>query len=120
MSNTKERILEILKEDKGLTVAELSSRLGKAQSGIRGRLSELNKAGYNIRNISGRYTLKQDSAQKILQWVNQTGSYNIRIEYDVLAKKLGLSNEQVEEAMFIIYKQGRLLQESNTAARILR
>ena len=41
------------------------------------------------------------------------------IDINVLGEKLGMSREDIDEGMFELYKDGRLLQLSNTVVKVL-
>ena len=121
MKHTKERILEELRENNGLSMDKLVESIVKSTSGIRGRISELRKSGIKIDNTQGIYRLITDNTpeDKILGFVEKTQSYNVPMDYSVLAKRLKLSDTEIRDGMYRIFKKGKLLQVTNDTARIL-
>ena len=120
MNEIKKRIIELLKEHKRISVGEISSRLNYSESGVRGRISELRKMGYDIQNKEKHYFLRGMTAKnRILEYLNKTNRYGVAIDINVLGEKLGMSREDIDEGMFELYKDGRLLQLSNTVVKVL-
>ena len=120
MSKTKEQILKILESCDGITTQELANKLERSPSGIRGRISELRKTGYNIRSFNKKYFLILTPKEKILNYVEKTRNYNKPIEYKSLSKILKLSEDEIRDGMYEIYKLGKLLQVTNDSAMILQ
>ena len=118
MANSKIVILEQLSK-RPMTLNELHKATGYSKTGIRGRISELRKQGYNIELGSGsvkKYILnKKESSNgnKVLSFIEKRNLFGIILEIDKLAKKLKLSNDIIEKELIALYKDNRVIQISN-------
>jgi len=102
-----------------MSLDELHYVTGYSKDGLRGRLSELRKQGYNIelhRVESKKYFLKSASPekQKILDFIEKRNLYQQRIKISKLAKAINIPLSKMTDALVQINKEGKLLQMSNT------
>jgi biotin operon repressor len=125
MGNAQDIIIQLLSSN-DCTINEIAESTGYSTSGIRSRVSELRRSGYDIvttQNKPHRYHLvfkKNFLVSRIFDYIERSNLYNTKIDYQSLSASLGVSLIDVENAMIEIYKAGRLLQLSNSSAMILR
>lgn len=116
MLPSQKKLLELLQK-KAMSSEELVKRTGLSPDGIRGRLSETRKLGYEITKINGIYHLtvsdKMKHVEQILKFVEQHHLSKQKIPVNVLQDKLKISHEELTDALIELYHQNRLLQISN-------
>jgi len=124
MNEIQKKIIDALTTYGSLSAQELQLITGHSQSGLRGRISELRKLGFNIElgvETTKKYALvekKTNDADKILKWVDDTDNYNVPLDYKKLSNILKISNDNIVSAMVKIHKMGILQQLTNTKAMI--
>ena len=106
-----------------LSKKELVEKTGYSYDGIRGRISEMKKLGFDIQHkevTEKKYVLVSAPAQhtdKILAWAERTGEHTVK--FSNLAGILEIPEDEIRKSMEEIFKMGRLLQLSNDTAKIL-
>jgi biotin operon repressor len=124
MQKSHEKILSLLSK-KSLTREELLEKTGYSYDGIRGRLSEIRKLGYDIQYkdvTEKKYVLVSQPSQytdAIINWAESKGHINEPLEYEQIKKALNISDNDIHDAMYHVYKKGRLLQLANDKGKIL-
>ena len=120
---SKEHILKLLSK-MPLSTKELSQLTGFAESGIRGRISDLRKDGHIIEHkstTSKKYFLtKNNNYLKFVKWLNENDNYHTMLDYRTVSKALDIPLNDVVDLMFKVHKEGALFQHSNTKVVITR
>lgn len=94
-------ILKALSQ-KPLTKEELVEQTGYSYDGIRGRISEMRKLGYDIDYElveEKRYILKHQSKQKLIKFLDEHNLYGREINIDVVGKRIQLNMEEMTTAV---------------------
>ena len=101
-------ILDILKNSNP-TIEELVKQTGYSKDGLRGRISEIRKK-YNVVIVKkvGRYYI--DSSNRVIEFVRENNLSGQAITFDFIAKKTGLSKDEIEKQIIQIFKTGKILQ----------
>lgn len=124
MQKSHEKILSLLSK-KSLTREELLEKTGYSYDGIRGRLSEIRKLDYDIQYkdvTEKKYVLVSQPSpytDVIINWAESKGHINEPLEYEQIKKALNISDNDIHDAMYHVYKKGRLLQLANDKGKIL-
>jgi len=124
MNEIHQKIIHALTTNKSLSLKELQLITSYSRSGLRGRISELRKIGYNIQvrteTVKKYVMVKHDenNVDKILQWVHDTDNYNVPLEYEKLSHILNIPLNNLTTAMIDIHQMGMLQQITNTKAMI--
>lgn len=121
------KIIDLLSEHKQLTVKELELLTGYTYNGLRGRISEIRKLGYNIEQrieptkkyvFLGKTEEHKINADKILLWLKETYNFDKDLKYSTIATAIQLPQHDTNDAMITLQKRGLLLQTSNTSGII--
>ena len=81
-----------------LTKEELIEKTGYSYDGIRGRISEIRKLGYDIDYElmeEKRYVLKHRGKQKLTSFLEKYQLYGKEINIDTVGKRLGMSLDEM-------------------------
>jgi len=98
--------------DQPLTRLELKLITGQSPDGLRGRIAEIRKFGYDIRlktpdTPEKKYYLiskPPENVDKILEWLEEKKLFNCVIHYSAISNDLNISIEDVDDAMADIFK----------------
>lgn len=94
-------ILDALSK-KPLTKEELVAQTGYSYDGIRGRISEMRKLGYDIDYElveEKKYILKHHGKQKLIDLLNKYNLYGQTINLNNVANRLGMSTDEIISAV---------------------
>jgi biotin operon repressor len=116
----KQQILEQLRRHPS-TMHELVSCTKSTNDSIRGRISELRYAGYQIKNIKNIYTLEGTTtpqSAKLIHWLEKNKYYGKVLDYTTLSIALGLSRNEVEKTISMLFAKYRITQVSKNSCKI--
>jgi hypothetical protein len=126
MNKSQMKVIESLKKYGSLTPLEIQLITNQSPDGIRGRISEARKIfGYDIQYkdvTEKKYVLVSQPSQytdAIINWAESKGHINEPLEYEQIKKALNISDNDIHDAMYHVYKKGRLLQLANDKGKIL-
>jgi len=107
------KIFNLLKK-KNFTLKEMQKQTGLSLDGIRGRVSEIRKQGYDITKINGKFHLETNkkitNTKKVLRYVETQNQFGFRITVDELINKTKLTKEEISEVLSYLYQKKQLLQ----------
>jgi len=111
MLPSQKRILDVLK-NKPASSEELTMITELSPDGIRGRISEIRKLGYEINKVDGKYRLDEDrlTAEKLLSYVESNKLYGQKIKVSMLMNELDMSHEKLTDILSKLYHRKQLLQ----------
>ena len=121
MNKTQRKILTILQERGPVTPLEITLLSGYALSGIRRRMTDLRRMGYDIQIEKvevNKYVLKNkeescQTADKIVEWIKEKNNFGKKINLDDISTDLDLPADKVSNGMSKIFKKYNVLQLSN-------
>jgi len=121
MNKTQRTILTILQEKGPVTPLELTLLSGYALSGIRRRMTDLRRMGYDIQIEKmevNKYVLKKNgeehqTADKIIEWIKEKNNFGKKINLDDISTDLNLPADKVTNAMGKVFKKYNVTQLSN-------
>lgn len=90
-------LLDVLSR-KPMSKKELSEETGYSEDGIRGRLSEMRKLGYDIvlEEVTDRkYVLKYGPKEKVLKFLKENDMFSIKFDVKKVGNEIGLSHDDV-------------------------
>ena len=113
MFPSQKKILDVLKK-KSASSEELTTITGLSPDGIRGRISETRKLGYNIKKIDGKYHLYDDNSdmEKVISYIAGHNQYGLKIEISRLMDELDMSHEKISDVFSKLYHRKQLFQVS--------
>ena len=111
MLPSQKKILDVLRK-RTASSEELAMITGLSPDGIRGRISEINKLGYNIKKIDEKYHLYDDNSdiEKVISYVASHNRFGLKIEMGELMDKLDMSHEKLSDVLSKLYRRKQLLQ----------
>jgi len=130
MNKPQRKILTILQENESVTPLELTLLSGYALSGIRRRLTDLRRMGYDIQMEKvevNKYFLKNkepiidetcQAADKIIDWIKEKNKFGKSIDLDKLSTDLDLSLDDISDGMGKIFKKYKVLQLSSKSVLV--
>lgn len=130
MNKTQRKILTILQENESVTPLELTLLSGYALSGIRRRLTDLRRMGYDVQMEKvevNKYFLKNkepvivetcQAADKIIDWIREKNKFGKSIDLDKLSTDLDLSLDDISDGMGKIFKKYNVLQLSSKSVLV--
>ena len=118
-------ILDALTEQP-LTKLELKLITGQSPSGLRGRITEMRKFGYDIRSEEPKKPIKKyhliskppENVDKILEWLKEKNLFGDVVCYSTISKELDISVEDVGDAMAEIFKTHFVVQMSKDSVKV--
>ena len=113
MLPSQKKILDVLRK-KPASSEELAMITRLSPDGIRGRISETNKLGYNIKKIDGKYHLYDDNSdvEKVISYVASHNRFGLKIEMGELMDELDMSHEKLTNILSKLYHRKQLFQVS--------
>lgn len=104
-----------------MTPLELTLLSGYALSGIRRRMTDLRRMGYDIQIEKmevNKYVLKNNgeeyqTADKIIEWIKEKNNFGKKINLDDISTDLNLPADKVINAMGKVFKKYNVTQLSN-------
>jgi len=102
-----------------MSLNEIQKATGLSKSGIRGRISELRKDGYNIQLLAGdvkKYFLKENEPsikEKILLLFAKRKLFDKPVEIKYISRILDVPKETLEKGLIEMNKDNRLIQLTN-------
>ena len=111
MLPSQKKILGVLRK-KPASSEELAMITGLSPDGIRGRISEINKLGYNIKKIDGKYCLCDNNSdiEKVISYIAHHNLYGSKIKISKLMDELDMSHEKISDVLSKLYRRKQLLQ----------
>ena len=121
MNKTQRTILTILQEKGPVTPLEITLLSGYALSGIRRRMTDLRRMGYDIQIEKievNKYVLKNkgeayQTADKIIEWIKEKNNFGKKINLDDISIELDLPSDKVSNGMCKVFKKYNVTQLSN-------
>lgn len=121
MNKTQRTILTILQERGPVTPLEITLLSGYALSGIRRRMTDLRRMGYDIQIEKievNKYVLKNkgeayQTADKIIEWIKEKNNFGKKINLDDISIELDLPSDKITNGMSKIFKKYNVTQLSN-------
>jgi len=121
MNKTQRTILTILQEKGPVTPLEITLLSGYALSGIRRRMTDLRRMGYDIQIEKievNKYVLKNkeessQTADKIIEWIKEKNNFGKKINLDDISIELDLPSDKITNGMSKIFKKYNVTQLSN-------
>lgn len=103
-----------------LTKLELKLITGQSYSGLRGRITEMRKFGYDIRleepkKPEKKYhlvSIPSKNVSKVLSWLEEKNLFNRVVSYLKISEDLDIPVEDVENVMIEIFKTYVIVQMS--------
>lgn len=125
LSRSHRAILDALTEQP-LTKLELKLITGQSSNGLRGRISEMRKFGYDIRLRKPKKPEKKyhlvaeplENVDKILEWLKEKNLFGVVVNYLTISKDLNISIEDVSDAMAAIFKTRFVIQMSKNSVKV--
>ena len=117
VGRTHKKILTALNEQPR-TMEELMKATGYSRDGLRGRISELRKMGYEIdfsMPTEREYSLVLKPKDKILLWMKEKKSYGKTINIDVMSRELKIPRDVIEVALSEMFLTHNVTQLSNNS-----
>lgn len=108
-----------------LTRLELKLITGQSPDGLRGRISEIRKLGYDIKlqeKIEKKYCLiskPPENVDKILDWLEEKRLFGKVVSYLTISEQLDISVKDVEDAIVEIFKTHGVVQMSKNSVKVL-
>jgi len=125
MKQPHKKILHEL-EKRPLSSDELQEKTGYSYSGIRGRIAEMRKLGFDIELkevTEKKYVLKQNSKkEKFLDFIEEINGYNRVVNLKQIEKETGLTEEDITNVISKMFLDPdyHIFQMSNTDIKITR
>ena len=121
MNKTQRKILTILQERGPVTPLEITLLSGYALSGIRRRMTDLRRMGYDIQIEKvevNKYVLKNkeetcQTADKIIEWIKEKNNFGKKINLDDISTDLDLPADKISNGMSKVFKKYSITQLSN-------
>ena len=122
MNKTQKTIWTALEEHGPLSMLELHLLTGLSKDGIRGRISELRKMGYKAEMTqvtSKKYVLSVKPLwAKIIALVKEEDLWGKELRFMVLAVEFDVRENDIADAMHIIYKSSKYAMTQITNNRV--
>ena len=104
-----------------MTPLEITLLSGYALSGIRRRMTDLRRMGYDIQIEKievNKYVLKNkeessQTADKIIEWIKEKNNFGKKINLDDISIELDLPSDKITNGMSKIFKKYNVTQLSN-------
>ena len=114
--------------DQPLTKLELKLTTKQSPDGLRGRISEIRKFGYDIRleepeKPEKKYCLiskPSKNVDKVLKWLEEKNSFNRVVQYSAISNDLDISINDISNAISKIFKTHIVVQMSNKSVKVKR
>ena len=126
MRKTHKKIYESLKK-KPMSKEELIESTGYSYDGIRGRISEMRKLGFDIvytEVTEKKYILLNDATDenKVIEYIEKKRLFDKVLNVNVLAKNVGLSFDDITKVISELFEDNRysIVQLSNNTIKILK
>ena len=125
MRKPHQKILHEL-EKRPLSSDELHEKTGYSYSGIRGRITEMRKLGFDIQLqevTEKKYVLKQNSKKEtFLDYIEKINGYNRLINLKQIEKETGLTEEDITNVISKMFLDPdyHIFQMSNTDIKITK
>jgi len=130
MNESQRNILKQL-EQSPLTGEELVEHTGYSPNGIRGRISELRKLGYDIQYEERteikkikvkKYVLKSKKTDEFLTYLKKRALFGKVIDVSVVAKQIGMTVEEIQSIIGKLFLNPNysVIQLSNVQVKIQR
>lgn len=116
----KQQILEQLKRQPS-TMHQLVSCTNSTDNSIRGRIAELRRDGYQIKNSNNIYTLEGTTtpqSARLIHWLDKNKYYGKTLDYTTLSLALNLSRNEVEKTISKLFAKYRITQISKNSCTI--
>lgn len=110
MRTTHQNIINLLKE-RPHTLSEISEKLQKNHNGIRGRISEIRKLGYNITRKSGNYVL--DRENPLVTFIKDHNLFNKEVNIKNISIQIDIPYDQILGEVSSLIRNNQAVQLSN-------